>query len=65
MRPTTLRTSDAAPSNRTMQSGPMRDITWDRPVFRPPVLPNPRVSYDPLPFMVHRLALTPRQAAGH
>lgn len=28
----------------------LRDIIWDRPVFRPPFLPNPRVVFDPLPF---------------
>jgi hypothetical protein len=27
-----------------------RDILWDRPVFHPPGLPNPRVIFDPLPF---------------
>jgi hypothetical protein len=26
------------------------DIEWDRPVFRPPFLPNPRVVFDPPPF---------------
>jgi hypothetical protein len=28
----------------------LRDIVWDRPVFRPPGLPNPRVVFDPPPF---------------
>lgn len=28
----------------------LRDIVWDRPIFRAPVLPNPRVIFDPLPF---------------
>ncbi len=28
----------------------LRDIIWDRPVFRPPGLPNPRVVFDPPPF---------------
>ena len=28
----------------------MRDIVWDRPIFRAPLLPNPRVIFDPLPF---------------
>ncbi|MBL9216776.1 MAG: hypothetical protein JNG83_14965 [Opitutaceae bacterium] len=27
-----------------------RDVAWDRPIFRAPVLPNPRVIFDPLPF---------------
>jgi len=42
-----------------------RDITWDRPVFRPPFLPNPRVIFDPLPFTANRLAIAPRSAGGH
>jgi hypothetical protein len=42
-----------------------RDITWDRPVFRPPGLPNPRVIFDPLPFMKHRLSAHSRQLLGH
>lgn len=33
-------------SGRTM----LRDILWDRPIFRAPALPNPRVIFDPLPF---------------
>ncbi len=28
----------------------LRDIVWDRPIFRAPALPNPRVVFDPLPF---------------
>ncbi|MGH7997047.1 MAG: hypothetical protein ACREFX_11910 [Opitutaceae bacterium] len=26
------------------------EITWGRPVFRPPLLGNPQVIHDPLPF---------------
>jgi len=37
-----------------------RDITWDRPVFRPPVL-NPRIMFDPLPFTAHRMVPVRRQ----
>jgi hypothetical protein len=37
--------SDAMPP-----AGQKRDVEWDRPVFRPPFLPNPRVVFDPLPF---------------
>jgi hypothetical protein len=54
-----------SPSARSSRSGPSRDITWDRPVFRPPVLPNPRVIFDPLPFTAHRLTATARPAHGH
>ncbi len=49
-------------SDRSVQSSPMRDITWDRSVFRPPLLPNPQVNFDPLPFMAHRRSVTPRRA---
>ena len=48
---------------RDTLSGPGPDITWDRPVFRPPMLPNLRVIFDPLPFTVHRLTASPRQTA--
>ena len=64
MRPHLLKFPDSASLARSIQPGPVRDITWDRPVFRPPLLPNPRVNFAPLPFMTHRLAVTPRQAAG-
>ena len=37
-----------AGSERTL----LRDIIWDRPIFRAPTLslPNPRVVFDPPPF---------------
>jgi hypothetical protein len=28
----------------------VEEISWGKPVFRPPKLPNPRVVVDPLPF---------------
>ncbi len=33
----------------------LRDVLWDRPVFRAPPLINPQVIFDPLPFwaLVH------------
>lgn len=57
-------------SSGSLASGPVRsrlqrDIMWDRPVFRPPLLPNPRVIFDPLPFTAHRLSATSRHVAGH
>jgi hypothetical protein len=55
----------SAPPSRNHRRGPERDITWDRPVFRPPFLPNPRVIFDPLPFTANRLTSCPRHAAGH
>jgi hypothetical protein len=46
---------DAARSNPGSRSGRERDIVWDRPVFRAPLLPNPRIIFDPLPFTAQRL----------
>jgi len=36
----------------------VRDITWDRILFQPPALLNPRQVFDPLPFRT--LSLPPR-----
>jgi len=58
----TPKTFYSPPLAREPQAGLARDLTWDRPVFRPPLLPNLRVIFDPLPFTVHRLTATPRQA---
>ena len=40
--------------------GPSRDVAWDRPVFRPPLLPKPRVIFDPLPFRTQLFNALPR-----
>ena len=32
-----------------------RDILWNQPVFKAPVLPNPRIALDPLPFTATRI----------
>jgi len=48
---------------QTFTSSLTRDITWDRPVFRPPVL-NPRIMFDPLPFTAQRMVPVRRQNAG-
>ena len=32
-----------------------RDILWGQPVFKAPVLPNPRIALDPLPFTTVRV----------
>lgn len=37
------------------RKGLLRDLAWDRPIFRAPALPNPRVALDPLPFTATRL----------
>ena len=39
-----------------------RDILWGQPVFKAPVLPNPRVAFDPLPFTTARI--TRRSSQG-
>jgi len=33
----------------------VRDITWDRILFQPPELLNPRQIFDPLPFRTQSL----------
>jgi len=33
----------------------VRDITWDRILFQPPALLNPRQVFDPLPFRTQNL----------
>jgi hypothetical protein len=35
-----------------------RDIMWGRPIFKAPMLPNPRVAFDPLPFTASRVTGT-------
>jgi hypothetical protein len=49
-------------SSQNFAAGLTRDITWDRPLFRPPGLPNPRVMFDPLPFTAQRIRSSRRQA---
>ncbi len=58
-----LRRSTPAPAS---PPAPMRprltgDILWNQPVFKAPVLPNPRVALDPLPFTATRLTQPARQ----
>ena len=65
MPPHHRKTFDLAQPDRYSRPGLERDITWDRPVFRPPMLPNPRVIFDPVQFTAHRLPALTRQAAGH
>ncbi len=38
-----------------MRQAIVRDILWNQPVFKAPVLPNPRVALDPLPFTATRI----------
>ena len=41
-------------SVQNFTTGLTQDIVWDRPVFRPPTLSNPRVIFDPQPFTTQR-----------
>ncbi len=56
---------DASLTNPSDRAGPERDIIWDRPVFRAPMLPNPRVIFDPQPFQLNRRIALPRRVVGH
>lgn len=38
----------------------VRDVTWDRILFQPPALLNPRQVFDPLPFRTQTLQRPPR-----
>ena len=40
----------------------LRDVLWNRPVFKAPVLANPRVAPAPLPFTANRI--TQRSSQG-
>jgi hypothetical protein len=41
----------AATASRTGSvKTPARDLEWNRPIFRAPMLSNPHVVFDPLPF---------------
>ena len=59
----TLKNFILPPSDSNPAASLSRDITWDRPVFRPPVLPNPRMIFDPMPFTAHRINAIRRQNA--
>jgi hypothetical protein len=37
------------------QAASNRDILWNRPLFKAPALPNPRIAVDPLPFTAARV----------
>ncbi|MEO6995465.1 MAG: hypothetical protein ABI273_17810 [Lacunisphaera sp.] len=48
-------------SSSNFAAGLTHDVTWDRPLFRPPSLPNPRVMFDPLPFTANRIGAGRRE----
>ncbi|HEY3756984.1 MAG TPA: hypothetical protein VGL42_12610 [Opitutaceae bacterium] len=51
-------------SGREIRSGKvMQDQIWGRPVFRPPTLGNPPISFDSNPFRLHSF-VQPRPSAG-
>lgn len=39
-----------------------RDILWNQPVFKAPMLTNPRIALDPLPFTAGRLTQSARRS---
>jgi hypothetical protein len=39
-----------------------RDFVWNRPVFKAPVLSNPRIALEPLPFTAVRVTQRPARA---
>ena len=41
-----------------------RDILWNKPLFKAPALPNPRIAFDPLPFTAARVTSSRRSAEG-
>ena len=47
--------SSPAASLGQVRQSIMRDILWNQPVFKAPVLANPRVALDPLPFTANRI----------
>jgi hypothetical protein len=52
--------SSAAMALATVRQNLNRDILWGQPVFKAPVLPNPRIAFDPRPFTAARLTRRPR-----
>jgi len=56
--PHPLPTRPAAPpaaSLGSVRQATIRDILWNRPVFKAPLLPNPRIAFEPLPFTATRV----------
>lgn len=45
----------AAQTFATVRQNLNRDILWGQPVFKAPVLPNPRAAFDSLPFTTARI----------
>jgi hypothetical protein len=52
-----LKRSAATPAKAfaPVRQANMRDILWNQPVFKAPVLASPRVALDPLPFTAARI----------
>jgi hypothetical protein len=44
-----------APAFASVRPAILCDILWNRPVFKAPALPNPRIAFDPLPFTANRI----------
>lgn len=45
----------SVPAFAAVRPAVLRDILWNKPVFKAPALPNPRVAFDPLPFTAARI----------
>jgi len=49
------RQAESVPAFSAVRPAVLRDILWNKPVFKAPALPNPRVAFDPLPFTAARI----------
>jgi hypothetical protein len=47
-----------APAETRQEPTRIRDLEWDRLIFRAPALPNPQAIFDPMPFR-HQLGGKP------
>ncbi len=45
----------SVPAFSAVRPAVLRDILWNKPVFKAPALANPRVAFDPLPFTATRI----------
>ncbi len=45
----------AGPASAPVRSSLLRDVLWNKPVFKAPALSNPPILIDPLPFTAARI----------
>lgn len=60
--PSSRSAKPASAAGNSSKPGLLRDLMWGRPVFKAPVLPNPRIEFD-LPFLPARVT-SPRRPTG-